>query len=111
MAELDWGQYMAVDTLVVLMGVEHRQEIAKRLLKAGRSIEEPVAFIERGSTDRERIIECKLREVARGTVRDVCSPAVMVIGQVVRLRRILRAKQNHATQQERTVHAHRTATA
>jgi uroporphyrin-III C-methyltransferase len=107
-AQENWSQYTAVDTLVILMGVENRKEIAKHLIRAGRSIEEPVAFIERGSTDRERIVIAKLREVARGTV-DVESPAVMVIGQVVRLRRILHSR-NTTTQQEPS-HASRTTAA
>lgn len=109
-AQENWSQYTAVDTLVILMGVENRKEIAKHLIRAGRSIEEPVAFIERGSTDRERIVIAKLREVARGTVVDVESPAVMVIGQVVRLRRILQNSRNTTTQQEPS-HASRTTTA
>ena len=81
----EWARYLMVDTLVVLMGIENRQQIARNLIQAGRNSEEPVAFIERGSTDRERVVISKLSEVARGQV-DVASPAVFVIGQVVRMR-------------------------
>ena len=81
----EWARYLMVDTLVVLMGIENRQQIARNLIQAGRSSEEPVAFIERGSTDRERVVISKLSEVARGQV-EVASPAVFVIGQVVRMR-------------------------
>lgn len=81
----EWARYLMVDTLVVLMGIENRQQIARNLIRAGRNSEEPVAFIERGSTDRERVVLSKLSEVARGQV-DVESPAVFVIGQVVRMR-------------------------
>ena len=109
MAQENWSQYTAVDTLVILMGIENRRQIAKNLIAAGRSVEEPVAFIERGSTDRERVVITKLFDVARGTVQ-VESPAVMVIGQVVRLRRVLRP-QNATTQQETAVDVCRTTTA
>lgn len=84
-----WSQYAVVDTLVILMGVANRQIIAKALIRAGRTPDEPVAFIENGSTDRERVITTTLGEVARGTTK-VKSPAVFVSGQVVRLRKNLK---------------------
>jgi uroporphyrin-III C-methyltransferase len=85
----EWARYRDVDTLVVLMGVENRASIAENLITAGRDSAEPVAFIERGSTDRERVVTSTLAKVARGEA-DVASPAVFVIGQVVSLRRKLK---------------------
>jgi len=82
---LDWSIYRGVDTLVVLMGVEHRDVIAHALMKQGRPATQPVAFIEHASTDRERIVESTLGEVARHGV-EVESPAVFIIGEVVRVR-------------------------
>ena len=81
----DWVKFRMVDTLVILMGVENRVRIATELIALGRPASEPVAYIERGSTDRERVVTATLAEVARGEV-DVASPAVCVIGEVVRLR-------------------------
>jgi uroporphyrin-III C-methyltransferase len=86
----DLAPYARVDTLVVLMGVKARAEIARGLIRAGRSPREPVAFIENGSTPQERVVSATLGEVARGEV-EVQSPAVWVIGEVVRLREELRA--------------------
>jgi uroporphyrin-III C-methyltransferase len=91
----EWARYLMVDTLVVLMGVENRAAIATNLIRAGRNREEPVAFIERGSTDRQRVVTAKLADVARGQV-DVNAPAVFVIGQVVRMRRHLKQFVNDA---------------
>ena len=85
----NWTQYRAIDTLVVLMGVEFRDIIAAQLITAGRSPQEPIAFIERGTTRSEKVIVSTLGEVARGRV-DVRSPAVFVIGEVVRLRKRLK---------------------
>lgn len=85
----EWSRFLMVDTLVLLMAVENRAAIAANLIRSGRNREEPVAFIERGSTPRERIVVSTLAEVARGAV-DVESPAVCVVGQVVRMRRNLR---------------------
>jgi uroporphyrin-III C-methyltransferase len=81
----DWKKYARIDTLLVLMGVTNRQRIAMALIAAGRSGDEPVAFIERGTTREERVVESTLATVAAGDL-EVESPAVWVIGQVVRMR-------------------------
>jgi len=81
----DWRQYARIDTLIVLMGVDNREYIAEALICGGRSASQPVAFIENGATPRERVVEATLSAVAQGRV-DVNSPAVFVIGDVVRLR-------------------------
>jgi uroporphyrin-III C-methyltransferase len=82
---MDWSPYVNVDTLLVLMGVENREYVAECLIRAGRPTSQPVAFVESGSTPRERVVESTLRDVAAGNV-DVNPPAVFVIGEVVRLR-------------------------
>lgn len=81
----EWEAYSKVDTLVVLMGVEQRAAIAGCLIKAGRDSSTPVAFIESGTTPRERVLITNLSEVADGR-SEVHAPAVMVVGEVVRLR-------------------------
>lgn len=83
--EADWIKVARVDTLIVLMGVKHRERIARHLMVLGRPQSEPVALIERASTGRERVVESTLGAMAKGKV-DVDSPAVMVIGRVVSLR-------------------------
>ncbi len=80
-----WSKYAAVDTLAVLMGVKNRAFIAQSLIAAGRSPLEPVAFIQRGTLADEKVVESTLASVAAGEV-EVESPAVFVIGEVVKLR-------------------------
>ncbi len=82
---LDWNIYRNIDTLVVLMGVEHRDVIAGSLIAAGRPAGQPVAFIQSASTPDEHVVETTLGAVARNRVA-VQAPAVMVIGEVVALR-------------------------
>jgi uroporphyrin-III C-methyltransferase len=94
LTDLDWSVYQGVETLVVLMGVEYRDIIARTLIDVGRPASQPVAFIENASTDAERVIESTLAGVADGRVA-VNAPAVWVIGEVVRLRRRM-ARQEHA---------------
>jgi uroporphyrin-III C-methyltransferase len=88
----EWTRYAAADTLVVLMGVKHRAEIAQALIDAGRCLDMPAAFIERGSTPEERVVVTTLGDIARGEV-EVESPAVFVIGEVVNLRAMFARKQ------------------
>jgi uroporphyrin-III C-methyltransferase len=83
--EVDWSKYARVDTLVILMGVSTRSTIASELIRHGRDANQPVAFVERGSTDRERVVVTTLAEVANGKV-EVSNPAVFVAGEVVRVR-------------------------
>jgi uroporphyrin-III C-methyltransferase len=86
LTETDWSKYANIDTLLILMGVEHRDIIANALIDSGRFASEPVAFIENASTDRQNIIETTLGAVARNLTA-VSAPAIFVIGEVVRLRR------------------------
>ena len=81
--EVDWNKYAQVDTLVVLMGVRRRVEIARALLASGRSASEPVAFIENGSCFNERVVRATLADVAEGMI-DVSAPAVFVVGAVTK---------------------------
>lgn len=69
-------------TLVVLMGVQRRGEIASELVDGGLSLGTPVAVVELASTEQQRIFRCTLEELAR---LDVKSPAVLVIGAVAAL--------------------------
>jgi uroporphyrin-III C-methyltransferase len=79
----DLARYAKIDTLIILMGTRHRARIAEILIAAGRNPDEPACFIENGATPRERFIETTLSELGE---TDVESPAVLVIGEVVRLR-------------------------
>ncbi len=81
----DWSDFARIDTLVILMGVKNRAAIARSLISAGRVPQEPVAFVYRGSTSQQRIVEATLGEVAAGAVQ-VANPAVFIIGEVVKLR-------------------------
>lgn len=81
----EWDRYAKIDTLVILMGVRHRAFIAERLIAAGRNPEEPVGFVERGTTETENFVQSTLGEVAAGGAA-VHNPAVFIVGEVVRLR-------------------------
>ena len=73
-------------TLVILMGVAQLAQTAATLIAGGRSPDCPVALIERGCTLAQRITVARLGEAAAvATAAGVTSPAVIVVGDVVRL--------------------------
>jgi uroporphyrinogen III methyltransferase/synthase len=74
-------------TLVFLMGIKNLPDICKNLILHGRDENTPVAVIEKGTTSRQRIVTGTLDNiVSKVSEADIQSPAVTVIGDVVRLK-------------------------
>jgi uroporphyrin-III C-methyltransferase len=75
------------ETIVVLMGVSHLREIAEDLISSGRSADTPVAVIRWGTYEAQQTVTGTLMNIADLVERErLRSPAVIVIGEVVRLR-------------------------
>jgi uroporphyrin-III C-methyltransferase / precorrin-2 dehydrogenase / sirohydrochlorin ferrochelatase len=73
-------------TLVLLMGVATLRETAARLVARGRPASCPVGIVERGWTPGQRVTLGSLGDIADRADRvGVTSPAVVVVGDVVRL--------------------------
>src|SRR5882724_607393 len=87
---LDWAALARMDTLVVLMGVERLAEVVRQLGSNGRAPDTPIALIENGTLPNERVVIGTLADIVGEAEREqVRSPAVIVIGEVVRLRSVL----------------------
>jgi uroporphyrinogen III methyltransferase/synthase len=75
------------DTIVILMGVTHLRQIAGELISAGRSANTPVAVIHRGTYETQQTVIGSLMNIADRVERErLLAPAVVVVGEVVRLR-------------------------
>ena len=86
---VDWERLaMAVDTLVILMGVGTLPRITARLLAAGRSEDTPAAVIHRGTTQAEETVVGTLGDIA-ARAAEIQAPAVIVIGEAVAFRPLL----------------------
>jgi uroporphyrin-III C-methyltransferase len=73
-------------TIVVLMGVKNLPNIAESLLNHGKNPETPVAIIERGLRKDQRVTVSPLKDISsRAKAVGVTPPAIIVIGDVVRL--------------------------
>jgi uroporphyrinogen III methyltransferase/synthase len=80
---VDWASLAkAGGTLVVLMGVATRAEIARRLMEAGRPAETPAAVVEWGTTPAQRTVRTTLGALGAA---EVVAPAVVVVGEVAGL--------------------------
>lgn len=74
-------------TLVLLMGVGRIGRIAEALMAAGRPATTPVALVRWGTTPAQQTLVGTLADIAeRVAERGFSSPAVTVVGEVVRLR-------------------------
>ncbi|MBK5190655.1 MAG: uroporphyrinogen-III C-methyltransferase [Methanosarcinales archaeon] len=74
-------------TLVILMGVGNLAKNVEELLKHGMPAETPVAVIEKGFTEDARIVCGMLGNIAEVATKEaVKPPAVIVVGDVVRVR-------------------------
>lgn len=86
---LDWENLARnPGTLVILMGVKNIPDITRSLVDNGRDPDTPVAVIERGLRPDQRVTIGNLRTIADiSKSRNVRPPAIIVIGDVVRLYR------------------------
>jgi uroporphyrinogen III methyltransferase / synthase len=76
-----------IGTLVFLMGVGNLSQIAERLMKHGRSPDTPVAVIRRGTTAEQATWVGTLEDIGRIAEENrIRPPAIIVVGDVVRLR-------------------------
>ena len=80
-----------VDTLVFLMGMQKLPKIVAQLVKHGRPSNTPIAVIKDGTRPEQKTIVGSLADII-GKVKEqhFTAPAVIVVGEVVKLREKLR---------------------
>jgi uroporphyrin-III C-methyltransferase len=85
---VDWAAAARMPTAVFLMGVEALPVIVAQLRAHGRAADTPVAVIEQGTLPGQRVIVGTLADIMQAC-GDVRPPAIIVVGDVVRLREAL----------------------
>ncbi len=73
--------------IVMYMAMKHIGQITANLISAGRSPEEPVAFVCNAATPEQTVLETTLAQAqADVAAAGIEPPAIVVVGEVVRLR-------------------------
>ncbi len=87
-SNIDWSKLATgVGTIVIYMGIKNLPVITAKLIQHGRSPETPVAVVRWASTPQQVSVEgtlATITEVVRQA--DIKPPALVIVGEVVRLR-------------------------
>ncbi len=83
---LDWNAIASGSpTLVLYMALAHANEIAEALMEAGRTADEPVAIVSDATHGSQNVIVTTLDQMGLKAAQSA-APAILVIGENVRLR-------------------------
>lgn len=87
-SDVDWSSLIVPRrTLVVYMGIQALPEIQSRLLAGGADPHLPVALVEEGTLDRQRVVVSCLEDMlSAARTAEICPPALIILGTVVGLR-------------------------
>ena len=84
-SQVDWDSFTTDETLVFLMGLHSIGRITKKLIAAGKDKDYPVAVISQGTTATQQVVVGTL-ETIKEKAKDLPTPALIVVGEVVKLR-------------------------
>ena len=88
-SQIPWDTFKTDDTIVFLMGLHNLPKISKKLMEIGKASDFPVAVISKGTTKDQSVIIGTLSDIVE-KAKDVPTPALIVVGQVVLLREQLK---------------------
>ena len=93
-AGLNWDALAKGSPVIVIyMGFRLLGEIARKLIAAGRSEAEPVAIVARATTPDEHVLITSLGSMeADAHAAGMAAPVMIVIGEIVRLRELLKSE-------------------
>jgi uroporphyrinogen III methyltransferase / synthase len=91
-SSIDWESLAGgIGTLVFFMGVKNLPDITQKLIANGRSPETPVALIRWGTTPSQTTVIGTLDNISeRAKQAELKPPAIIVVGEVVQLRKTLK---------------------
>ena len=83
---LDWGAIArGAPVLVLYMALKHLPNIVDRLIAGGRRPDEPIAIVSRATTPAQQVLTSTLGDAVAASIGSE-TPAIIVVGEVVRLR-------------------------
>jgi uroporphyrin-III C-methyltransferase len=84
-SQIPWENYKTDDTIVFLMGLHRLKRIASKLIEIGKPKDYPIAVISRGTTPEEKTVVGTLENIYE-KAKDLPTPALIVVGNVVNLK-------------------------
>lgn len=87
-AQLDWASFKQDETIIFLMGLHQLQNICTNLMAIGKEKTYPIAVISRGTLNDEKVIVSTLEKIYE-EAKDLPTPALIVVGEVVGVREAL----------------------
>ena len=88
-SQIPWENYKTDDTIIFLMGLHNLPKISKKLIEIGKPSDYPVAVISKGTTKDQTVVVGTLEDIVE-KAKDIPTPALIVVGQVVKLREQLK---------------------
>ncbi len=85
MSQIPWENFKTDDTIIFLMGLHNLSKIAKKLVEIGKPKDYPCAVISKGSTKEQIVVTGTLKDIVQ-KAKGVPTPALIIVGQVVKLR-------------------------
>lgn len=88
-SQIEWQTFLNDETIVFLMGFHNIGLITNKLMDLGKRKDYPCAVISKGTTPEQKVVTGTLEDIAEKS-KGLPTPAIIVVGEVVKLREKLR---------------------
>ena len=88
-SQIPWENFKTNDTIVFLMGLHNLAKISKKLQEVGKHADYPCAVISKGTTNEQSVVVGTLGDIV-AKAKDAQTPALIIVGEVVKLREQLK---------------------
>ncbi len=87
-SDIEWEHLVkSVDTLAIYMGMSNLPFIKEQLMKYGKTKQTPIAIIQEGTTENEKVVVGTLETICDDVKREeISNPAMIIVGEVVKIR-------------------------
>ncbi|MDN5104101.1 uroporphyrinogen-III C-methyltransferase [Aliarcobacter butzleri] len=84
-SQIEWETFLNDETIIFLMGYHNIEIISSKLLSLGKRKDYPCAVISKGTTTEQKVVVGTLEDIVEKS-KDLSTPVMIVIGEVVNLR-------------------------
>ena len=84
-SQIPWENFRTNDTIIFLMGLHNLEKISSKLIEIGKPKDFPCAVISKGTTNEQQVVVGTLEDI-KEKAKDLPTPALIVVGEVVKLR-------------------------